>query len=214
MVFLLAFSSIACLLSDFYHICSMRLFIFIIFLPAMAILLAYGLFDRAYGNRELWRYIAIGLAGGLLAAVAYDIFRLPFVYAKDWGLTGVIPPMDLFKVFPQFGAMILGQSLESNNYSEVTHLIGWIYHFSNGATFGIMYVAMIGNPAKRHWFCAVLMAVGIELGMLASPYPQVFHIPVTARFVLVTVAAHAIFGACLGITVRTISLRKCRPLSS
>ena len=51
-----------------------------------------------------------------------------------------------------------------------------------------MYLAMIGNPT-RHWAWAVLMAVGIEIGMLLTPHPQVFNIPVNAHFVTVTVAA-------------------------
>ena len=42
------------------------------------------------------------------------------------------------------------------------------------------------------------MALGLELGMLLTPYPQVFNIPLTTRFVIVTVAAHAIFGLGLG----------------
>ncbi len=210
-VFILASSSIACLLSDFYRICSMRLFVFAVFLPAMGGLLGYGLFDRAQGNRKLWHSVLLGLGGGLLAAVAFDAVRLPFVYSKAWGLAGFIPPMDLFKVFPQFGAMILGQPINGNDDSALTDWIGWAYHFSNGATFGIMYVAMIGEPARRHWFWAVLMAVGIELGMLLTPYPHVFGIPLNQKFVIVTLTAHAIFGVCLGISVRQLSrLRKLR----
>src|SRR6266404_5032687 len=144
LVFLLAASSIACLLFDFYRLCQMRLFTVFIF---------------------------------LLAALAYDTFRLPFVFAKEWGIASVIPPMKLFKVFPRFGAMILGQPIEQSSYSMTTQIVGWIYHFSNGATFGVMYVAMIGHPTRRHWVWAVVMALALELGLLLTPYPQVFNIP-------------------------------------
>ena len=82
-VFLLAFSSIACLLADFYGICPMRIFTPFIFLPALIVLLVFAVLDRQRGDRELWRAIMIGLVGGLLAAVAYDVFRLPFVFAKE-----------------------------------------------------------------------------------------------------------------------------------
>jgi hypothetical protein len=143
--------------------------------------------------------------GGLLAAVAYDVFRLPFVFAQEWGIASLVPPMNLFKVFPRFGAMILHQPLEQGGYPMFAHILGWIYHFSNGATFGVMYVAMIGNPARRHWAWAVVMALALELGMLLTPYPQVFDIAVTARFVMVTVAAHAIFGVGLGLTVARLA---------
>src|SRR5262245_21541166 len=116
-VFLLAASSIACLLVDFYGLCPMRLFTPYIFLPALVLLFLLAVFDRYRGNRELWAAVLIGVFGGLLAAVAYDIFRLPFVFAREWGISALVPPMNLFKVFPRFGAMILGQPIEQDSYS-------------------------------------------------------------------------------------------------
>jgi hypothetical protein len=113
--------------------------------------------------------------------------------------------MNLFKVFPRFGAMVLGQPIEQAEYSLAAHVIGWIYHFSNGATFGVMYLAIIGDGARRHWACAVLFALALELGMLFTPYPAVFGIHVTTRFVIVTVLAHAIFGVALGLSVRRLT---------
>ena len=183
----------------------MRIFTLYIFAPAMVALLGFALFDRIRGDGMLWRAVLLGLIGGLLAAVSYDVFRLPFVFAKEWGISSIVPPMNLFKVFPRFGAMVLGQPIEQSHYSTATQIVGWIYHFSNGATFGVMYVAMIGNPTRRHWAWAVAMALALELGMLLTPYPQVFGIEVTARFVVVTVAAHAIFGVGLGLTVRALA---------
>ena len=201
-VFLLAASSIACLLFDFYRLCPMRIFTPYIFLPAMVLLFGLAVFDRFRGDEQLWTAVLVGTLGGLLAAVAYDVFRLPFVFAKEWGISAVVPPMNLFKVFPRFGAMILGQPLEQDSYSAAAQILGWLYHFSNGATFGVMYVSMVGSPLRRHWTWAIAMALALELGMLLTPYPQVFGIPVTARFVMVTVAAHAIFGVGLGLAVR------------
>jgi hypothetical protein len=185
----------------------MRTFTLFIFAPAMVLLLGFAVFDRVRGDGMLWRAVLIGFVGGLLAAVAYDIFRLPFVFAKEWGITSIVTPMNLFKVFPRFGAMVLGQPIEQSHYSTTTQIVGWIYHFSNGATFGVMYIAMIGNPTRRHWAWAVVMALALELGMLLTPYPQVFNIPVNPRFVVVTIAAHAIFGVGLGFTVRALSRR-------
>ena len=205
LVFLLATSSIACLLFDFYGLCPMRVFTPFIFLPAIVALFVAALFDRRRGNGELWRAVMIGLVGGLLAAIAYDIFRLPFVFAREWGLAAIVPPMKLFKVFPRFGAMILGQPIEQSSYSLAAQILGWLYHFSNGATFGVMYVAMIGDATRRHWAWAVLMALALELGMLLTPYPNLFNIPVTTRFVMVTIAAHAIFGVAMGLAIRWLA---------
>lgn len=202
MVFVLAASSIVCLLADFYGLCPMNFFTAFIFLPSLLALGALAFADRRRGDGQLWRAVSIGLLGGLLAAVAYDVFRLPFVFARELGIDRVVPPMDLFKVFPRFGAMVLGQAVEQASYPLTTQLVGWIYHFSNGATFGVMYMAMIGDGRRRHWAWAVLFAAGLELGMLFTPYPRVFNIPLTARFIVVTLAAHALFGTGLGFSVR------------
>ena len=185
----------------------MRIFTPFIFLPALAVLSGLALLDSKRGDGQLARAVLIGLTGGLLAAAAYDVFRLPFVFAKEWGIDSVVPPMQLFKVFPRFGAMILGQPIEQRQYSLAASLLGWAYHFSNGATFGVMYLAMVGDAKRRHWAWAVAMAVGLELGMLLTPYPRVFGIPITARFVAVTMAAHAIFGVGLGLAVSWLARR-------
>lgn len=203
-VFVLGATSIACLMLDFYGRCSLGRGVQRILLPSVMALLALAGFDWFRGGGCLCRAVIIGLAGGLMAAVAYDVFRLPFVFAREWGLDRVVPAMDLFKVFPRFGAMILGQPLEQTSYSLSAQVVGWLYHFSNGAGFGLMYVAMIGDGTRRHWAWAVLMAVALELGMLLTPYPQVFHIAVTPRFIAVTAAAHAIFGVILGLFVNLL----------
>ena len=184
----------------------MRPFTFFVFLPAVLALFAIAVADKMTGDGILWRNVMIGLAAGLIAAVAYDIFRLPFVFAKSWGIDSVVPPMNLFKVFPRFGAMILGQPIEQASYSPAAHLVGWVYHFSNGLTFGVMYLAMMGDGTKRKWFWAVVMAVGLELGMLFTPYPNVFGIQLTGLFVIVTLTAHLIFGVVMGKAAQQFSL--------
>lgn len=202
-VFSLVATSIWCLLAEFYGVCSMRTFTLWISLPAMTALAGLAAFDWARGDGRLWRGVMVGAVAGFVAAVAYDIFRLPFVFARDWGIAAVVPPMNLFKVFPRFGAMILGQPIEQPSYSLAAHLIGWAYHFSNGITFGVMYAAMIGEASRRHWAWAIVMAVGLEMGMLLSPYPQTFGIHLGATFVAVTLAAHLVFGVALGLWVRS-----------
>jgi hypothetical protein len=201
LVFTLAAASIWCLLAEFYGLCTMRTFFYWILVPATAALIALAINDRQRGDRRLWTAVLWGTAAGLAGAVAYDIFRLPFVFSRQWGLQGVVPPMPLFKVFPAFGAMLLGEPANQPHYSPAAHLIGWAYHFSNGATFGIMYAALVGRP-NRAWFWGIVMAVVIELGLLASPYTRFFDIPLSTLFVAVTMTAHVIFGAAMGLSIR------------
>lgn len=202
LVFFLAATSIWCLLAEMYGLCDMRTFTLLILLPATVALYGLAVFDRLRGNRLLWRAVVIGTLAGLAGAIVYDIFRLPFVFSKAWGLEAAVPQMPLFKVFPRFGALILGEPVEQPSYSFAAHLLGWVYHFSNGATFGVMFAALIGEASRRYgggWMWAVLMAVGIEICLLASPYAKFFNITLNARFITVTLIAHLIFGMGLGL---------------
>jgi hypothetical protein len=207
LIFTLAASSIWCLLAEFYGLCSMRTFTFFVSIPALSILTALAVVDRVRGDRKTWNAIFVGTLAGLAAAVAYDLFRIPFVYAKELGIESIVPHLALYKVFPRFGAMILGEPIEQQSYSFAAQVVGWTYHFSNGLTFGIMYLAMVGDTSRRHWLWAVVMAVGLELAMLFTPYPQMFSISVGAAFVIVTLTAHLIFGVSLGLSSRRLARR-------
>ncbi|MCC7292076.1 MAG: hypothetical protein IT449_08460 [Phycisphaerales bacterium] len=223
LVFTLSAASIWCLLSEMYGLCDMRRFFLAILLPATGALYALAALDRVKGDRRLWRAVMIGSLAGFCGAVLYDLFRLPFVFSDAWGMGKLgIPQMPLFKVFPRFGALILAEPMEQGvpagqsghawgaGYSTAAHLLGWFYHFSNGATFGVMFAALyagakeaIGAVRVRAWkpiLWATLMAVGIELCLLASPYAKFFDIHLTTRFVVVTMLAHIVFGLGLGVS--------------
>lgn len=197
-VFILAATSIWSLLMEFFGWWTMRGFTVFASFPALMVLVGLALTDRTIGTQRLWRAVLVGALAGLVAAVAYDVFRLPFVYADALGIQNWVPSLRLFKVFPMFGAMILGQPLEQPGYSLVAQLVGWTYHFSNGLTFGVMYVAMIDDASRSHLGWAILFAVGLELAMLFTPYPAFFHIPLSAKFVTVTLLAHLVFGVVMG----------------
>ena len=184
----------------------MRFFALAIFLPACGVLIAFALHDWWRRDGRVCRMIVIGAIAGFTAAVAYDTFRLPFVYSTSWGLTGFVPSLPLFKVFSQFGAMILNKA-DSNSPAAI--LVGWVYHFSNGITFGIMYATMVNGQWGRRWPVAIVFAVGLELAMLFTPYPATFGIGLTETFVVVTLTAHLIFGVTMGLM--SIGLEKWMP---
>jgi len=218
-VFLLSATSIWCLLAEFYGLCSMRTFTLYVLLPATALLIAMTIFDAFRGDRRLFHAVLIGAIGGFVAACAYDLFRIPFVI----GAIDKVGPswlrLPLFKVFPRFGAMLLGQSFTTeqsdSQFTLAAHLLGWAYHLSNGITFGVMYMALIGDATRRSWWWAVTLAVCIELAMLFTPYTRFFGLNFTPRFVVVTLIAHFIFGVALGLyTRRSACSRAFRSVSS
>jgi len=72
-------------------------------------------------------------------------------------------------------------------------------------TFGVMFVAMLGEVTGSRWMWGVAMAVLLELGTLLTPYPNVFGIQVTATFVCTTLAAHVSFGVVMGLSAQWLS---------
>ncbi len=209
LVFVLAATSIWCLLAEFYGLCSMRLFTFAILLPATAALIGVAVVDRIRGDGQLWRAVLIGAVSGLLAAFAYDLFRLPFVIAAADQVGPAWLRLPLFKVFPRFGAMILAEPFDAttpdSQFSLAAHVVGWVYHFSNGVTFGVMYMALVGDASKRSWWWGVALAIGLELAMLFTHYTSFFGIGLTVKFVIVTLLAHMLFGIVLGRCARRIA---------
>lgn len=192
LIFGLASLSFACLLGQFYGTWSMRTFAGSILLPATTLLavIAIVAHDKKSGP-ALW--IIEGSLGGLIAAVAYDLFRLPFV------LSGY----PLFDVFPRFGQMLLGAS--PLDFSLPVQLTGWAYHFSNGAALGIMFLSIVA-PAIRMkavprglLWKGVLCAVGVEIILLLTPYYSFFKLKLDfATFLGLTLSAHIVFGLVLG----------------
>ena len=92
--------SFACLLGQFYGLWTMHLFGCWVLPPATALLgyIACRHRNCPDGVNSPCTWIVQGTIGGLVAAVAYDLYRLPFVLAGA----------PLFKVFPRFGELLLG----------------------------------------------------------------------------------------------------------
>ncbi len=182
-VFLLASLSFACLLGEFYNVWSMRLFACWVFPPAIVLLVWAA---RQDAKARTW--IVQGALGGIFAAVIYDLFRLPFV------LNGY----PLFGVFPRFGQMLLNAA--PTDFGPAVQIAGWIYHFSNGAALGIMFLAMVTRPTPRvlMWGAAA-WALCVEIILLLTPYYSFFKLKLDFNaFLLLTLSAHLVFGIALG----------------
>jgi len=145
--------------------------------------------DRASGLNSARTWIVHGSMAGVVAAVAYDLYRLPFVLAGA----------PLFKVFPQFGALLLG----AGEPRWLVHALGWTYHLSNAAALGIMFLALVSLFRRPNLFWgAVVWALFVELMLLLTPYAKFFGLQLDARFLFLTLTAHLVFGVTLGFYCR------------
>jgi hypothetical protein len=189
----------------------MRVFGLLVLVPATLALAGAALLNRRLGDGLLFRAVGIGAAAGFAAACAYDVVRLPWVIGAIHQVGPVWLRLPLFKVFPRFGAMLLGQDFDpswtDSEFSPVAHLLGWAYHFSNGMTFGVMYLAIVGSAARRSVLWAIAVAMSLEAAMLLTPYTVYFGIRIGALFVAVTLSAHLVFGTALGLSARRLESR-------
>ncbi len=186
-VWLLASLSFAALLWEFYGLGKMRSFAFVTFLPAVI-----ALVWLARSSTRLRQIIVEGATGGVVAAIVYDTFRVPFV----------LHGFPLFAVFPKFGQMLLNipLSIPPAKVPIMVHLLGWTYHFINGASLGIMYAAMCASTKRNVIFWgAALWAVAVETLLLLSPYYSFFQLKMDhGTFLVLTLSAHLVFGLVLG----------------
>ena len=191
LVYGLAWLSFACLLGQFYGLWSMRVFGCWVLPPATAMLACIAFSKRQQPrtaqNPHTW--IVQGAIGGIVAAFAYDLYRLPFV------LTGA----PLFRPFVRFGRLLLG----ANDPAWLVYLLGWTYHLSNGAALGIMFLALLARPSPRSLFWgAVAWAMFVEFMLLLTPYTTFFGLKLNNTFIVLTLTAHLVFGIILGLWYR------------
>jgi hypothetical protein len=190
-VFVLAWLSFGCLLGQFYGLWTMHFFGCWVLPPATALLVVAAFLHRGLAGslKNPWTWIVQGALGGIVAAVAYDLYRLPFV------LSGA----PLFKVFPRFGELLLG----ATEPRWLVHGLGWAYHFSNGAALGIMFLVLASCFRRPALFWgAVVWAVFVEAMLLLTPYASLFGLKLNGRFLFLTASAHVVFGVVLGIYCR------------
>lgn len=190
-MFLLAWLSFGCLLGQFYGLWTMHFFGCRVLPPATALLAIAAYLHRGqpHGLGSAYMWIVQGAIAGIVAAVAYDLYRLPFV------LSGA----PLFKVFPRFGELLLG----GTEPRWLVHGLGWTYHFSNGAALGIMFLVMASCFRRPMLFWgAVAWAVFVEAMLLITPYASFFGLRLNGRFLFLTASAHLVFGMVLGLYCR------------
>lgn len=191
LVWALASLSFACLLGTFYGFWSMRAFACWVLVPTTLLLAWLARRGRAAPrdatNPSTW--IIHGAIAGLIAAVAYDLFRLPFVLAG----------YPLFDVFPRFGQMLLDAS--PSDFGPAVQILGWTYHFSNAAALGIMFLAMVSTWSRVSLIGGgMVWAASVEIVLLMTPYYVFFKLKLPfAVFLALTLSAHLLFGLVLGL---------------
>ena len=176
----LAATSILSLLADLYGVMSMGQFFWTITVPSLIGLVIIGSL-KSPTLTELQKRIRVGVFGGVIGTIGYDLIRIPFAV----GGTRVFVPIDTY------GMLITRAHMSSS----LTSTMGWLFHLSNGVTFGIMY-AVVG--ARRSWLWGVLWGLTLETAVLITPFKDRYVLAGQAGVVAVAYAGHFLYGWPLG----------------
>jgi hypothetical protein len=182
-IFILAGGSIAALLADIFGIAPMHLVFWFASVPSMVLLALLGSLSKV---GDEWRdRIRVGALAGLVGTLGYDIVRVPFAIAGQ----------RVFAPIESYGLLIADASASS----ALTSTLGWMYHFSNGITFGIAYAAV---AARRHWAWGVLWGLLLESVALFSPFGTRYGIAGQLGPIAIAYGAHLAYGYPLGKIVQ------------
>lgn len=156
-------------------------------IPAVAVLAGVFFTGRKW-EPGLARSVLWGAVAGALATIPLEAVRIPGFLLGT--MPGNLPQLMGVLLLKRFA---LGPSI-------VSDIAGWGYHFWNGASFGIIYVLLIGT--SRRW-AALVYALAIGVGFMVSPVVVAlgvgdFGLQFSPWFSVTVLAAHVAFGLALG----------------
>jgi hypothetical protein len=162
-----------------------------VLLPAIALLAVVLAVTIARGHRELVRIALIGAAAGALATLGLELVRT--VSFRLGGMPGDLPRLMGVLLTDRF---MLGPSALSD-------VLGYAYHFWNGAVFGLIFAILAG---RRPLGWALIYGELVGLGFLASPAVKALGVGFMGldklTMPLTVLIAHAAFGLLLGVLTR------------
>jgi hypothetical protein len=131
-----AATSIAALLLQLAGIIRMPYTLSFMTAPGMIFLLGVQILAGRAGRPLIVNRLRVGLVAGLIGLVVYNGTR--WVMGTLLSLT----TSPLYSIFI-FGSLITAKPADS----MIAAVAGWLYHISNGITFGVMYTLLAG-PAR------------------------------------------------------------------
>jgi hypothetical protein len=184
-VFLISGGSIAALLADLFGIAPMWLVFWAASLPSMVALVVLAVAPRV--PIEVRRRIRVGAFAGVVGTLGYDVVRIPFALAGQ----------RVFAPIESYGILIAN----AGSSSSLTSTLGWLYHLSNGVTFGIAYAAI---AARRHWLFGVAWGLILESVAVFSPFSVRYGLAGQVVPIAIAYGAHVFYGWPLGRLVQRV----------
>jgi len=160
-------------------------------LPSIGMLAAVVALTFALGHHVLGRRMIAGLAAGVTATLGLEVVRTTSF--RLGGMPGDLPRLLGVLMTDRF---MLGPSTLSD-------VMGYGYHFWNGACFGLIFAVIFGRRSPM-WTLIYGLLIGI--GFLASPAVQAMGVGFFAQqkpsMIVTVVIAHVAYGLTLGFLLR------------
>ncbi len=158
-----------------------------VLIPSIVLLAGTLLLARSLGYERLVNRTLAGAGAGILATLALEVVR-----ATSFHMGGM--PGDM----PRLLGVLLTDRFMSGP-SPVSDILGWSYHFWNGAVFGIIFAVTLG-PRLLRWFEIYGFLIG--MGFLISPAVSALGIGFLGldmpAMPLTVILAHVAYSAVLG----------------
>ena len=157
-------------------------------IPSIILLGIVILAVKTSGYRNLGRQIYIGLLAGILATLGLEIVRE--IGFRLGGMPGEMPQL--------MGVLMLDRFAIGPNW--LSNLVGWAYHFWNGASFGLIYSLLLGRPPS---WSGPVFGILIGVGLMVSPVVVAMGVGIFGSqfgigFPITVILAHIAFGLVLG----------------
>lgn len=188
-----AVTSIAALLLQLAGIIRMPYTLSFVTAPGMIFLLCVMIWAGRAGRPLIVNRIRVGFVAGLIGLAAYNATR--------W----VMGALMSLSSSPFYSIFIFGSLITENPVNSTTAAVaGWLYHVTNGVTFGIIYTLLAG-PAR--WWFGLAWGVALEVAMLIVYLSStILYPPSLTQFVIVSLTSHALFGAIIGVAAQSQAL--------
>jgi len=174
-------------------------------IPSVITIFAVGILSRSKFPRITNR-IFVGMSAGAMASFALEAIRIPgYMFAKWLPMDSMISIPGLLltekiTALSEVKQTIMQSGVAMNLYHAPidAFMAGALWHFWNGATFGIIY----------KWWYGMIWAFIIEIVMMLAPYLILMKGPFGIEHMdgynlfVITLIAHLAFGAVLGILVQ------------
>ena len=179
---LLSGTSIAALLAEVYGVADMALVGRAVTVPGLILLTVLGSSRVLTGEagEEFRRRFRVGAVAGVIGTLGYDVFRIPFAAAGR----------RLFAPIDSYGLFLVDDRL-SSSFSDT---VGWLFHLSNGVTFGTAYALVM---ARRHWAWGVVWGLMLESAIVLTPFRERYHLHDWTA-ITIAYAAHIPYGYAVG----------------